>query len=249
MSGKAFSLPSYLRVGCVSAACSQGSFHLDGDQFVFLPPQTCPSSLSTRYFPTLKTIGGEFHRQFTHSGEMVFIFCLFWACHLIVEEMTDNSHLSSRWEIRSLFTCFSHGCHFIPFIISPARFCFLPSFTTAFLRWGDQDCREHSRSEYAVGLHSSTGLFSLSPFISDYFLARFASWVTDRAKIPILNPSFTGFLSQSILQWLSWGRKPTLGVQLFCSAQGNAMISQGYCICVFISVMLTGGRFMWWFIR
>lgn len=180
---------------------------------------------------------------------MVFIFCLFWACHLIVEEMTDNSHLSSRWEIRSLFTCFSHRCHFIPFIISPARFCFLPSFTTAFLRWGDQDCREHSRSEYAVGLHSSTGLFSLSPFISDYFLARFASWITDRAKIPILNPSFTGFLSQSILQWLSWGRKPTLGVQLFCSAQGNAMISQGYCICVFISVMLTGGRFMWWFIR
>lgn len=66
------------------------------------------------------------------------------------------------------------------------------------------------------------------PLISD--LARFTFLITDRGKIPIFYLSLTGFFSWSILQWLSGGRNPTLGVQLFYSAQGNAEISQGYCI-------------------
>lgn len=73
------------------------------------------------------------HRQFTRSVEVAFIFCLFWACHLTVagyflEEMTDNSHLSSRWEIRGLFTCFSTqiSCHALHHHLSCLASVFFP---------------------------------------------------------------------------------------------------------------------------
>lgn len=173
VSGKAFSLLSYTRLGCVSAAWSQDSFCLARPADLSSSSMYPSKPFWTWYFPALKTVCGKFHRQFTCSMDRPFFFffifffpCLFWACHLtdaecFLEEMANNCHLFCKLEIRGLFIYFSHRCHFIPFIISVALFYVFFPVVQVFLRWGDQDCRKYSRSEYTMDFHSSMRLFSV----------------------------------------------------------------------------------------
>lgn len=168
VSGKAFSLPSYPRLGCVSAAWSQDSFCLAGPADLSSSSMYPSKPFWICYFPALKTICGKFHRQFTHSMDRLFFFfsCFFWACRLtdaecFLEEMANNCHLFCKLEIHGLFIYFSHRCHLLPFIISDALFYVFFAVLQVFLRWGDQDCRKYSRSEYTMDFHSSMRLFSV----------------------------------------------------------------------------------------
>lgn len=153
-------------------------------------------------------------------------FCFFWACHLIVagfllEEMTKSCHLSSKLEIRGLFTSFLHRCHFIPFVISVAMFCVL---LPVFLRWGNQNCRQHSRSEHTVDLHSSVRLFFvLFSICFSLFLSRISfSLIINRGKsTPLIHLSLD-FSPEAFLATVTRKKTyPGIPALQLCSGQCN----------------------------
>lgn len=120
----------------------------------------------------------------------IFFPFLFWACHLtdaecFLEEMANNCHLFCKLEIHGLFIYFSHRCHFIPFIISVALFHVFFPVVQVFLRWGDQDCRKYSRSEYTMDFHSSMRLFSVW-FSTHFWLSKIYFFDYWQGKNPYL---------------------------------------------------------------
>lgn len=71
------SFPFHHIWGCVLAACSQVFFCLDGPADLSFSSVNLPKPFWTRYFPTLKTTCGKFHRQFTHCMETFFLSACF----------------------------------------------------------------------------------------------------------------------------------------------------------------------------
>lgn len=138
VSGKAFSLPSYPRLGCVSAAWSQDSFCLAGPADLSSSSMYPSKPFWICYFPALKTICGKFHRQFTHSMDRLFFFFFLLLlslpsdrCRMLLgrngKQLSPLLQAGDSWSVylfltQMSFVTFHHlWCPFL---------CFLRSFTS-----------------------------------------------------------------------------------------------------------------------
>lgn len=143
VSGKAFSLLSYTRLGCVSAAWSQDSFCLARPADLSSSSMYPSKPFWTWYFPALKTVCGKFHRQFTCSMDRPFFFFLHFFFPLLVlslpsdrcrmllgrngKQLSPLLQAGDSWSVYLFLTQMSfHTFHHLccPFL------CFLPSCTS-----------------------------------------------------------------------------------------------------------------------